>query len=218
LPPLTFFISGKFFYLDKEALTIARNFNKSLTSIASTWNLRSVSLPTKPTNMNCKPAFYLVLVIALAVGCTDPKKKETTQEKNVPAKDTTLAYFGDTLTPAGAIASTELGNLMKGKDSLKVKLSGTIEEVCQKKGCWLNLPIGNEQSMRVKFKDYAFFVPKDAAGKEVIIEGYAYTDTISVAALRHYAEDEGKTKEEIKKINQPEINISFEANGVILKK
>lgn len=143
-------------------------------------------------------------------------KEETTN--TLAAVDTTLQYFGDSISLDGAIAADQLAAQMKGKDSLNVKLTGTIEEVCQKKGCWMNMSIGNNQSMKVRFKDYAFFVPKDAANKTVIIEGVAFNDTTSVADLKHYAEDGGKTKEEIEKITEPEINIGFEAHGVIIKK
>ena len=159
----------------------------------------------------------LTVITPLLFSCGN-HKEETKIETIVVTKDTTLMYFGDTITMDGAIASEQLLAKLAGKDSINIKLSGTIEDVCQKKGCWMNLSIGNGQSMKVKFKDYAFFVPKDAAGKTVYIEGYAYNDTISVAELKHYAEDAGETKEEIAKITQPEISISFEANGVIIKK
>lgn len=140
------------------------------------------------------------------------------EAKEVTSVDTTLMYFGDSITMDGAIAADQLMTQLAGKDSLQVKLTTTIEEVCQKKGCWMNLSIGNEKTMRVKFKDYAFFMPKDAAGKTVFIEGWAYADTIPVVQLQHYAEDAGKSKEEIAKITEPEVSISFEANGVIIKK
>jgi recombinational DNA repair ATPase RecF len=81
----------------------------------------------------------------------------------------------------------------------------------------MQLDLGNGQKMRVKFKDYAFFVPKNAAGKTAIIEGVAFKETIDVATLRHYAEDAGKSKEEIAKITQPREEINFEAKGVIIK-
>jgi len=140
------------------------------------------------------------------------------ETKEAAIADTTLMYFGDSITTDAAIAATEVINQLKGKDSAQLKLTGVIEDVCQKKGCWMNIAIGNNQSMRVKFKDYAFFMPKDAAGKTVFIEGWAYADTIPVAQLQHYAEDAGKSKEEIAKITEPEVSISFEAHGVIIKK
>jgi hypothetical protein len=43
-------------------------------------------------------------------------------------------------------------------------------------------------------------------------------DTTTVAQLRHYAEDAGKSKEEIAKITEPKIELTFMADGVIVKK
>lgn len=150
--------------------------------------------------------FCAVLVLA---SCNNSKPEEK--------KESGLLYFGDSITTDGATEATQLISLLEAKDSIPVKLSGKITNVCQKKGCWMKMDLGNNQSLRVTFKDYAFFVPKDAGGKEVIVEGYAFNDTISVEELKHYAEDAGSTKEEIEKITEPEVEFSFEANGVILK-
>lgn len=162
-----------------------------------------------------KLAVLSVIGIALLSACGNNKEETKTEVATV---DTTLQYFGDTITMDGAVPADQLAAQMQGKDSLKVKLTGVINEVCQKKGCWMTMKIGNEKEMQVRFKDYAFFVPKNASGKTVVVEGVAFTDTTSVAELKHYAEDGGKTKEEIAQITQPEINVSFEANGVIIKK
>jgi hypothetical protein len=81
----------------------------------------------------------------------------------------------------------------------------------------MDLDLENGETMTVRFKDYGFFVPKDADGRIAIIEGWAKKDTTSVELLRHYAEDAGKTKEEIEAITEPEIGYSFEAKGVIIK-
>ncbi len=153
--------------------------------------------------------------MTMLASCGNNKEEAKTETTSV---DTSLLFFGDTISQDGAIASDQLATQMKGKDSISVKLTGTIAEVCQKKGCWMNMNIGNNQSMKVTFKDYSFFVPKDAANKTVTIEGVAFNDTTSVADLKHYAEDGGKTKEEIAQITEPEINIGFEAHGVIIKK
>ncbi|GAB4135254.1 MAG: hypothetical protein OHK0045_01630 [Raineya sp.] len=126
-------------------------------------------------------------------------------------------YYGEKINESGAIAVSQLPSLMKDKEKLEAKLTGKIEEVCQKKGCWMQLDLGNGQKMRVKFKDYAFFVPKNAGGKTVVMEGIATKEVIDVATLRHYAEDAGKSKKEIEKITQAKEEISFEAKGVIIK-
>jgi hypothetical protein len=85
------------------------------------------------------------------------------------------------------------------------------------KGCWMKVRTTDGQTMRVTFRDYGFFVPKDIAGKQVVFEGTAQQSTTSVADLKHYAEDAGKSKEEIAKITQPEKAVTFVADGVIVK-
>ncbi|TXT27139.1 MAG: hypothetical protein FD134_214 [Gallionellaceae bacterium] len=124
--------------------------------------------------------------------------------------------FGDKITADGAIPANLLASKMKTADSLAVKVTGTVVGVCQNKGCWMQLDIGEGKMIRVKFKDYAFFVPKDISGKTVVLDGRAYHSTTSVTHLRHYAQDAGKSKAEIEKITEPEVNIVFEARGVIV--
>ena len=96
-------------------------------------------------------------------------------------------------------------------------LSGEIINVCPKKGCWMNLKV-DEDTIFVKFKDYAFFVPKSGVeSKLAFISGNISKDTISVERLRHYAEDAGKSLDEIEKIVKPEFKLSFLADGVAIK-
>ncbi len=93
---------------------------------------------------------------------------------------------------------------------------GQIISSCPNKGCWVKVTSGSEE-LFVTFKDYAFFVPKNGiAGKEIIIKGAVEADTISVAQLKHYALDAGKTEEEISKIKNPQITKSIVADGVAI--
>lgn len=157
---------------------------------------------------------FLVSTILL-MSCGNDNQNEN--PNNNKSDSTAVAIFGDTITETDAVALTELESKFKGQDSLAIKLVGKITDVCQKKGCWMMMDLGNDKTIRVTFKDYAFFVPKDAAGKTAVIDGFAYTDTVSVAQLKHYAEDAKKSKEEIEAITAPEINTSFEAKGVLIK-
>lgn len=124
--------------------------------------------------------------------------------------------IGATINPEGAITYDELIPKMNGVDSMAVKISGTVSSVCKKKGCWMTLKATDGQEMRVTFKDYGFFMPFDIVGKKVVMDGFAYIDVTPVETLRHYAEDEGKSKEEIEKITEPLKELSYEANGVII--
>ena len=61
-------------------------------------------------------------------------------------------------------------------DTVHVKTAGKIIDVCTKKGCWMKLDMGNNNAVRVTFKDYGFFVPTDASG-EVIVNGMVQEPT-----------------------------------------
>ena len=101
--------------------------------------------------------------------------------------------------------------------SSKVKIEGEILSSCPMKGCWMRISV-EKDTVLVRFKDYGFFVPKNGIeGKSTIINGKLSVDTLSIAQLQHYAEDAGKSKEEIDLITEPEITISFLADGVLIK-
>lgn len=130
----------------------------------------------------------------------------------------TASYHGKKISEKGALPATQLAVKMGDKDKMPAKVEGTVESVCKMKGCWMNVKTGDGQVMRVSFKDYGFFVPKDIVGKTVVMEGTAETTTTPVSELRHYAQDAGKSKEEIEKITEPEKALTFVADGVIVRK
>ena len=117
--------------------------------------------------------------------------------------------YGAAITPAGALP-VALGK----SDSARVKLVGKASAVCQAKGCWMTLPIADGKEMRVRFRDYAFFVPKDLSGHEVVVSGWAYRSTVPKSELQHYAKDAGKTDQEVAAISQDEQQLTFLADGV----
>ena len=96
------------------------------------------------------------------------------------------------------------------------KFEATVVDVCQMKGCWMRLDLGDNKKVMVSFKDYGFFVPKDISGKNVIVSGEAFKKTISIDELKHYASDRGESKDIIASIDKPEIVYSLIANGVKL--
>ena len=70
----------------------------------------------------------------------------------------------------------------------------------------------------VKFKDYAFFVPKQGVvGKTIYMTGEINNDTISVEMLKHYAEDANKSQSHINSITEPKIKLNMIADGVVIK-
>ena len=114
-------------------------------------------------------------------------------------------------------AENSLGvyDLISEVDSVEsdFKVKGIIDEVCQMKGCWMTLRNDDGLNIRVTFKDYGFFVPKDISGKEVIIEGVALKEVLDEETAKHYAEDGGVEYDESLR-----NSISFIAHGVLVPK
>ena len=103
------------------------------------------------------------------------------------------------------------------KSDYNVKIEGEILSSCPMKGCWMKIR-AEKDTILVRFKDYGLFVPKAGIeGDKAIINGKMSIETLSVDLLRHYAEDAGKSKDEIEKITKPEVSLTFLADGVFIE-
>lgn len=161
---------------------------------------------------------FAVFGFLLATSCASGS--DTTVDENPINLLEGYAVFGDTISPEGAISAEEMlvkYQEMQEGDTLEVKFSSVIENVCQNKGCWMYLELNDEESAYIRFKDYGFFMPFNASESVAIVEGKAFVSVRSVEALQHDAEDEGLSEEEIAAITEPEISYSFTAHGVLIK-
>ena len=163
-----------------------------------------------------------MLFFALALAsCNNEKKSETAPEKEVAEANNANKYatFGDSISADGYISMDEMRakyNDLTVGDTIQVKFKSKSKEVCQKKGCWMTVDLGEEKESFVRFKDYEFFVPMNAEDRDVITEGKAYLEEIPVDELKHYAKDAGKSQEEIDQITEPKRTLRFEATGVLI--
>jgi hypothetical protein len=170
-----------------------------------------------------KKILLLASVAAIFTACGGDASKQAPVADSLqtaPAAQSNEAiaeYYGEKITADSALALSELAGLMGDKKELNVKLTGEIEAVCQKKGCWMEIKNPNGEAMRVTFKDYGFFMPKDASGRTAIMEGVAKIEETSIADLKEYAKDAGSPQSEIDAIKETKKELVFEANGVILK-
>ena len=122
--------------------------------------------------------------------------------------------FGEALSENKAIPASKIEKKLGKQETASLKVEGEIVEVCQSKGCWMTVRTSEDETVRVTFKDYGFFVPKDAAGYKVTFEGEAKKELVDVKTLQHFAEDAGKSKEEIAAITEDEVRLTFVAAGV----
>jgi hypothetical protein len=159
-----------------------------------------------------KKITFAILAVAMLASCSSNKNKPSATAVNDGK------HFGNTIDGKKAMSYEQLIAKMEKTEAMDAKVSGKINGVCQKKGCWMTMVSDQpgKPEMRVTFKNYAFFMPKDLAGKRVVIDGKASVTVTSVADLRHYAEDAKKSKAEIEAIKEPLRELTFEAAGVLI--
>ncbi|MFT4660138.1 MAG: hypothetical protein ACI8XB_000396 [Patiriisocius sp.] len=163
--------------------------------------------------------FIIIATALLIYSCSEaPEATVDAVEEKIEkiVEDNTISY-GEMITTDDVMDMNTLLAKMSDADVMECKVKGEITGTCIKKGCWMtiNTPEGDE--MRVTFKDYGFFVPtSEQEGKTAIMRGKASVETTTVAELRHYAEDAGKSTEEIEAITEPETSLAFEADGVLI--
>lgn len=154
-----------------------------------------------------KHLFILLISALLFTSCTNtataPKKTEGGKQ-----------FFGEVFTPKKGISTNALLAQMKGKEAVETMVEGEITAVCKKKGCWMTLAVEDGEDIMVRFKDYGFFMPLDLTGN-VLIKGTAKEQITTVDELKHYAEDDGASPEEIAEIKEPKREVHITATGVM---
>lgn len=161
-----------------------------------------------------KHLFLAALATIGLISCQNGKNSTNeTPENNVEA--TAYLNFGDsTFSVENAFTAAEVvQNMTDDLDTVWAVVAGPITQVCTTKGCWMATAIDSNQNLFVDY-DYEFLLPTNSQGQEMVMTGFAYWDSTSVAQLRHYAEDRGASEEEIAAITAPVGEVMFKAKGV----
>ena len=126
-------------------------------------------------------------------------------------------FFGEKFSITELEEYVSVRENIYNKSDYNVKIEGEILSSCPMKGCWMKIR-AEKDTILVRFKDYGFFAPKAGIeGDKAIINGKMSIETLSVELLRHYAEDAGKSKDDIEKIIKPEVSLTFLADGVFIE-
>ncbi len=159
-----------------------------------------------------KKTLLAIASIAVMAACNPAEtKKEAVANPPINGKafDTTKAVTVD-----------EMAGMVLGGKEFMGNVSGTIEKVCQKAGCWADVKLANGEVVMIKFRDSVnneFGIDKNSVGKKIIAHGIGFTDTVSIEQLKHYAKDDNKPEAEIEAIKAPKIAIGFTADGAVVK-
>jgi hypothetical protein len=170
---------------------------------------------------------YLLFIAVLMQPASAPTSAPTSQPSAAPASQPTkTAPAGQTSEDGKTIHRGAPFNLKKSMtmDALAskaadfkgkpVQVTGTVTNVCLKKGCWMVLG-GKEKTARARitFKNYSFFVPLDCAGSKAIVEGVVELKVLSEPERQHLADDAGKKLADI-----PKHEMRLMASGVALSR
>ena len=153
-----------------------------------------------------KILFAAILFTAFTANAQETHDKEKVQA----AKG---VVYGKVSDEKEVVQVDELKNKLVD-EKFEGQVKGKVVEVCQAEGCWIRIQRADGTSMMVRAKDHAFLMPANIVGKTVVIEGSAVIKEVSEEMRKHYAEDAGKSKEEIAKIKGSEKDVQFAAKGV----
>lgn len=167
-----------------------------------------------------KPIFILLLLVVILTACDKPAQDAellAIESTEVTAPDG-WDSFGEAIDAQNAVEISQVVDEFVMEEEKNFKISGTLVSVCQSKGCWTTLTTEDGRMVKITFADYGFFLPTDAAGREIIAEGVGFKKVTTVDEQRHHLEDAGASAEEIAAVTEEKVEYAFEATGVILKK
>lgn len=102
------------------------------------------------------------------------------------------------------------------------KVAVTINEVCQKAGCWITFDNGDNDPIRVFFRDHFTIPVETASGTEAIVYGQAVQDTLTVDFQKHLLDDAAENGEEVSQeeydaITEDLIETTFDCESILVK-
>lgn len=132
-----------------------------------------------------------MLLLALAVVASEARANESCEKKSL-GKGVTLSES----TPIAVIL--DRADEFVGKP---VRVEGTVTEVCETAGCWMELRAGEmDRTLRVKVRDGEIVFPVAARGRQATAEGTV--EAIEMTRERyldyqhHLADEAGRTFDE----------------------
>lgn len=121
--------------------------------------------------------------------------------------------------PISAAEPVSIDKVLAKPDDYATKsvvTTGIVEKACTNKGCWMQVsPKPGEPGVRVTFKDYKFFIPLDAAGMSVRMEGTTKVRKLSKKEVDHLV---GEGAELRRNADGTANEVSFVATGVELER
>lgn len=170
---------------------------------------------------------FAASLLCLAVSCKsgDGPRRAAPEPTSIPAAPATATPPADVLRVGAPIESDRrerLATVLGAPERFvgqTVVVEGNVRRACSRKGCWMELAADATQSApscRVTFKDYAFFVPTDSAGRIAKVQGTIELAKLKARHVEHLAEEGATFKDKAPDGSAEEVR--FVATGVELRR
>ena len=146
----------------------------------------------------------LLLSILFVLGCSKSEsdsemsmEKSQQSEEMALQKEDPVGTYGKGVTLQETTSWSKIMESPEKFEGKQVLLTGTVVEVCPKRGCWIDISTDREfEKVKVKVKDGEIVFPLSAKGSEAFVEGIVekleLTQQQAVNYLSHQAEEKGE--------------------------
>lgn len=140
-----------------------------------------------------RPLFFMLVCCTAFAACGGSDTADVGAEAAAPAFEGTVYGEAPTLsevTPVSTILDEP--EAWVGK---RVLVKGMVVEVCEKRGCWMDIASDREyEKIQIKVEDGVIVFPMSARGSEALVEGVVealqLTHEEAVEQARHRAEEQ----------------------------
>nr|WP_294900847.1 DUF4920 domain-containing protein [uncultured Pedobacter sp.] len=157
-----------------------------------------------------KLLIYFLLPLIMAFGCQNGNKIKLRAPQAIKG-----VLIGDSVLDNNIKDSESVLAIIVPDNTTKVKLRGVVKKV-SKKGNWLQMTANNKKEILVNFGDKAIFFPQSMTGKEVVLDGQAKLETLSVEQQKSFAIENEIAPKQSSSIKGFKEVVLFEAKGVVI--
>ncbi len=158
-----------------------------------------------------------------ATAAVAPGKGESPSDRDQVDADGVVRR-GEALTQAASLSVVAALEEAKVLDGKSVKVTGTVDQVCAKKGCWFVLRphdpthAAAAKTIRITSKGYRFFMPRSSVGQEAVVEGDLKVTTLSESEAQHLEDDRVEAEGgEAQKIVGEKVEVQIAAVAVEMR-
>lgn len=134
-----------------------------------------------------------------------------------------ILYGHSEITADEAISVDEMFSQYSENGSFENKVNISIDQVCQKAGCWITFKDSEENDIRVFFRDHFTIPIETAQGTNAVLYGSLNMDTLSIDFQKHLLDDAAEAGEEVSQeeydaITEDKIEMSFDCESILVSK